>query len=173
LFCERQPTLLFTENETNSRRLYGDQEGARYVKDSFHGYVIHGDKEAVNPDKIGSKAAAHYTLTLTLAPGASDLIHLRFTHKEDATSLARHQFDETFKKRIQEANEFYDSLAHLTCPKMRGAFSGRPSPDSSGANSSITTISSAGSTAIPACRSRRANACAAAMRTGRISTTPT
>lgn len=109
LLCDRQPTLLFTENETNSRRLYGDQEGARYVKDSFHDYVIHGDKEAVNPDKIGSKAAAHYTLTL--APGASDQICLQFTHKSDATSLSRRKIDETFKKRIQEANEFYDSLA--------------------------------------------------------------
>ncbi len=109
LLCDRQPTLLFTENETNTRRLYGDQEGARYVKDSFHDYVIHGDKEAVNPDKIGSKAAAHYTLSL--APGASDQVHLRFTHKGDATSLTRHSIDETFKKRIHEADEFYDSLA--------------------------------------------------------------
>jgi len=109
LLCDRQPTLLFTENETNSRRLYGDQEGARYVKDSFHDYVIHGDKEAVNPDKIGSKAAPHYIISL--APGASDQIHLRFTSEEGARSLARHHVDETFKKRIQEANEFYEGLA--------------------------------------------------------------
>ncbi len=67
LWCERQPTLLFTENETNTRRLYGDTEGARYVKDGFNDYVVHGDKAAVNPDKFGSKAAAHYTLAL--APG--------------------------------------------------------------------------------------------------------
>ena len=107
LLCDRRPTLLFTENETNTRRLYGDQEAARYVKDSFHDYVIRGDKEAVNPDKIGSKAAAHYTFSLT--PGASDQIHLRFT--QDATNLIRHGVDDTFKKRIQEANEFYDSLA--------------------------------------------------------------
>ena len=109
LLCDRQPTLLFTENETNTRRLYGDQDGARYVKDSFHDYVIHGDKEAVNPDKMGSKAAAHYTLSL--APGASDYIHLRFTPNDDATSIVRHSIEETFKKRIHEANEFYDSLA--------------------------------------------------------------
>jgi hypothetical protein len=109
LLCDRQPTLLFTENETNTRRLYGDKDGSRYVKDSFHDYVIQGDKEAVNPDKVGSKAAAHYSFLLP--PGASDQIHLRFTHKEDATNFMRHSFDDTFKKRIQEANEFYDSLA--------------------------------------------------------------
>ena len=66
-WCERQPTLLFTENETNTSRLYGDAEGARYVKDSIHDYIVHGDKGAVNPDNDGSKAAAHYTLAL--APG--------------------------------------------------------------------------------------------------------
>src|SRR4029077_17594214 len=74
------PPLLCTENETNTRRLYDDAEGARYVKDSFHDYVVHRDKEAVNPDKIGSKAAAHYTLSL--APGASDTIHLRLTNED-------------------------------------------------------------------------------------------
>ena len=63
LLCEGEPTLLFTENETNSRRLYGDQEGARYVKDSFHDYVVQGEKEAVNPDHVGTKAAAQYVLT--------------------------------------------------------------------------------------------------------------
>ena len=109
LLCEGQPTLLFTENETNSRRLYGDAEGARYVKDSFHDYVVRGDKEAVNPDQIGSKAAAHYTLSL--APGASDTIHLRLTNEENEKGLTREAFNATFTQRIQEANEFYDELA--------------------------------------------------------------
>ena len=109
LWCERQPTLLFTENETNTRRLYGDSDGARYVKDSFHDYVVHGEKDAVNPDKVGSKAAAHYTFSL--APGASDTIHLRLTNEDGEQGLAREAFDATFTQRIQEANEFYHELA--------------------------------------------------------------
>src|SRR5512146_1599566 len=109
LLCEGQPTLLFTENETNSSRLYGDKEGARYVKDSFHDYVVHGDKEAVNPDHIGTKAAAHYVLTL--APGASTTVRLRFTNEERSPGFARQDFDGIFTKRIREADEFYDSLA--------------------------------------------------------------
>ena len=109
LWCERQPTLLFTENETNTSRLYGDAEGARYVKDSFHDYVVRGEKEAVNPDKIGSKAAAHYTFSL--APGASDTVHLRLTNEDDEKGLTRETFDATFTQRIQEANEFYNELA--------------------------------------------------------------
>src|SRR6266513_1841195 len=109
LWCERQPTLLFTENEKNTSRLYGDTEGARYVKDSFHDYVVRGDKGAVSPDKIGSKAAAHYTLSL--APGASDIVHLRLTNDDNEKGLSREAFNATFAQRIQEANEFYDELA--------------------------------------------------------------
>ena len=109
LLCEGQPALLFTENETNTRRLYGDQEGARYVKDSFHDYVVQGDKEAVNPGQIGTKAAAHYVVTL--APGATKTIKLRFTNEEGSPGFAGQDFDAVFSQRIQEANEFYDALA--------------------------------------------------------------
>ncbi len=82
-----QPTLLFTENETNTRRLYGDQDGARYVKDSFHDYVVQGEKDAVNPDQVGTKAAAHYVCLL--APGATKTIRLRFTNDEQSTGVYR------------------------------------------------------------------------------------
>ncbi|HJT22302.1 MAG TPA: glucosidase [Nitrospira sp.] len=109
LLCDRQPTLLFTENETNTSRLYGDDEGLRYVKDSFHDYVVQGDKGAVNPDHIGTKAAAHYTLTLP--PGSSDTIRLRFTNEGTMAGFTELNFDGVFAQRIHEADEFYDSLA--------------------------------------------------------------
>ncbi|MCI0426897.1 MAG: glucosidase, partial [Nitrospiraceae bacterium] len=109
LLCEGEPTLLFTENETNTRRLYGDQEGARYVKDSFHDYVVQGEKEAVNPDHVGTKAAAQYVLTL--APGATKTIRLRFTNEEQSQGFAKQDFDTVFTTRLKEANEFYDGLA--------------------------------------------------------------
>ena len=109
LLCEGQPTLLFTENETNTGRLYGDQEGARYVKDSFHDYVVQGEKDAVNPDHLGTKAAAQYVFTL--AAGATKTIRLRFTNEEQSPEFTKQDFDAVFTARIQEANEFYDSLA--------------------------------------------------------------
>src|SRR5262245_29731757 len=109
LLCEEQPALLFTENETNTRRLYGDKDGARYVKDAFHDYVVEGDKTAVNPDHIGSKAAAQYVMTL--APGAVRTVRLRFTNDESITAFTQQNFEMVLAQRIQEANEFYDSLA--------------------------------------------------------------
>jgi hypothetical protein len=109
LLCDGQPTLLFTENETNTRRLFGDQDGARYVKDAFHDYVMHGEKDVVNPERIGTKAAAHYVLTL--GPGATKAIRLRFTNEERIVGFTKQNFDAIFAQRIQEANEHYDSLA--------------------------------------------------------------
>ena len=109
LWCEGTPPLLFTENETNTRRLYGDQEGSPYVKDSFHDYVIHGQKDAINPEQIGSKAAAHYVLTLP--PGASKIIRLRLTDQDNAGGFETSTCDGLFTQRIREANEFYDELA--------------------------------------------------------------
>ena len=110
LWCERQPALLFTENETNSRRLYHDQDGSQYVKDSFHDYVIHGQKDVVNPEQVGSKAAAHYTLSL--APGASDTIRLCFTDRLERRAFTHQEIDELFNRRTREADDFYAGL----CP---------------------------------------------------------
>jgi hypothetical protein len=109
LWCEGQPQLLFTENETNTRRLYGDQDGAKYVKDSFHDYIVHGRTDAVNPEKVGSKAAAQYQLSLS--PGASEIIRLRLTNRTKSAGFKVQAFNELFAQRIQEADEFYDELA--------------------------------------------------------------
>src|SRR5687767_3141628 len=62
LTCEGEPTLLFTENETNSERLFGTPNASAYVKDGIHDAVVFGNLKAVNPDQQGSKASAHYTL---------------------------------------------------------------------------------------------------------------
>ncbi|HSF68302.1 MAG TPA: glucosidase [Nitrospiraceae bacterium] len=108
LLCEGQPALLFTENETNTRRLYGDPECSLYAKDGFHDYVVHGEKEAVNPAHVGTKAAAQYVLTL--APGESKTIRLRFTNEPQGAGFAKEEFDVVFTNRLQEADEFYDRL---------------------------------------------------------------
>ena len=114
LWCEGKPPLLFTENETNSRRLYGDQDGSKYVKDSFHDYIIHRKADAVNPEKIGSKAAAQYALTL--APGESEVVRLCLTNESDLRRFNKKHVDGLFEQRVQEADEFYEDLApaHLS-----------------------------------------------------------
>jgi hypothetical protein len=64
LYCEGSPTLLFTENETNTERLFGTPYRTPYVKDGINNYIVHGHTHAVNSEQTGSKASAHYRLTL-------------------------------------------------------------------------------------------------------------
>jgi hypothetical protein len=104
-FCLRlldPAPLLFTENETNSARLFGSPNASPYTKDAFHDYLIGGRRDAVNPDGLGTKAAALYRFTL--APGESRSVRLRLFRKGLAIDPA---FDEIFSRRLTEADEFY------------------------------------------------------------------
>src|SRR5712692_5533465 len=69
--------VLFTENETNIQRLFGTLNGTPYVKDSFHDYVIHGRRDVVNPQGVGTKAAVHYQFEL--AGGETKVVNLRLS----------------------------------------------------------------------------------------------
>ncbi|MBM3728226.1 MAG: glucosidase [Acidobacteria bacterium] len=106
LVCEGQPELLFTANDTNTRRLFGDENGPRYAKDAFHQYVVHGDADAVNPERRGTKAAALYRLRVPA--GGDTVIRLRLApHRAEVGG----GFDSVFARRVQEADQFYASLA--------------------------------------------------------------
>ncbi len=83
--------------------------GARYVKDGINDYVVQGDKSAVNPGRIGSKAAAHYVRS-TL-PGQTVTIRLRFTNGPMKGAWIRRRSMQVFAERIAEADEFYAELA--------------------------------------------------------------
>ena len=77
LYCEGDVPLLFTENETNNKRIFGTDNAGPYVKDSINNYVVQGDHSAVNPEKTGTKTAAHYQLDV--AAGKTATIRLRLS----------------------------------------------------------------------------------------------
>jgi len=110
LYCDGNPELLFTENETNYERLFHSPNRTPYVKDAFHDYVIHGKREAVNPSQTGTKAATHYKAEL--APGESTVLKLRLTNRRftPGESPLGAEFGQTFLKRRAEADEFYASV---------------------------------------------------------------
>ena len=108
-----KPEMLFTENETNTARLYGATNAPAFVKDGINDYLINHQPDAVNPNQSGTKAAARYHLTI--AAGATAVIKLRLTNDIAPKPALSFQFDETFAARIREADEFYDAVtpAHL------------------------------------------------------------
>ncbi|MEO8027835.1 MAG: glucosidase, partial [Bryobacteraceae bacterium] len=92
--------LLFTENETNSQKLWHYGDG--FFKDAFHDVVVAGVSGAVNPSEYGTKAAAWYALPL--AAGETKSIHLRLSRARSAPVL---DHDQIFADRIAEADDFY------------------------------------------------------------------
>ena len=110
LYCEGSPELLFTENETNNRRLYGLENGS-YAKDGINDYIVHGVKEAVNAGQSGTKGTAHYPLTVD--PGRTVTVRLRLTDKEIPPTVGEHlgaDFERVFLERQREADEFYATV---------------------------------------------------------------
>ena len=105
-FCEGSPELLFTENESNSSRLWGQPNPSPYVKDAFHNYVVSGNQEAANPKRTGTKAAAHYRLEVPA--GGSKTVRLRLAARSFADPFR--SFDETFAMRVSDADEFYQRI---------------------------------------------------------------
>lgn len=126
LYAEGSPELLFTENETNTLRLYGHPNGSPYAKDGINDYIVHGVKAAVNPEQTGTKAAAHYLYTFQ--PGETVTIRLRFTNEPMNKPFAA-DFEQVFSARKQEADQFYatvvpEDLSSDAKNVMRQAFAG-------------------------------------------------
>jgi hypothetical protein len=107
------PALLFTEPDTNTERLFGWSNTGSYVKDGINDAVVHGRMERVNPERVGTKAAAHFQQTVL--PGATFTICARFTDSARADPFGN--FDAMFAQRMAEADEFY---AVLQPPDLAG-----------------------------------------------------
>ena len=109
LYCANEKSLLFTENNTNFARLSDGKNDSPYVKDAFHKYVVEGKQDAVNPDKIGTKFAAYYTLTLD--GGETTGIQLRLCDDPNLENPFGESFNDIFQTRTQEADEFYQRVS--------------------------------------------------------------
>ena len=115
-YCESEVPLLFTENETNTQRIFGVANRSPYVKDGINNYVVDGIEDAVNPEKNGTKVAAQYRLTV--APGQCQVVRLRLSGVAPATSAETNgkgdgvfgEFDDVIKSRKAEADEFYATV---------------------------------------------------------------
>ena len=144
LYCENASEILFCENETNNRRLYNAPNASAFAKDGINEFVVNHDQTTINPEKTGTKAAAHYVLEI--APGESREIRLRLSnkdfHRRDAGTQTKKDeirrrgdeenkskiqnskfkiqnpgsenafkdFEEIFKQRKREADEFYAEI---------------------------------------------------------------
>ena len=121
LSCDAAERLLFTENESNNFRLWGVPNHSPYAKDAINDAIVRGDVELVNPNRVGTKAAADYRFEI--APGESKSVRLRLRRTVVPGSAGAPpapggdspppfaDFDAIFSQRKREADEFYQGLA--------------------------------------------------------------
>jgi hypothetical protein len=100
--------LLFTDNDTNMERLYGSPNHSPYVKDAFHRFIVNGEKSAVNPKRVGTKAALVYRFEL--GANESAVVRLRLQQHDATPARPFADFEDIRRMRIKESGEFYDSL---------------------------------------------------------------
>jgi hypothetical protein len=110
LYCDGAPEILFTENETNYKRLYGIDNHCACVKDGINDYIVDGKKDAVALMPMGTKAAAHYKFQVP--PSGSVTLRLRLTDVDfsGVAEAAFDGFDQLFSNRKNEADEFYGTV---------------------------------------------------------------
>ncbi|MCC7012830.1 MAG: glucosidase [Planctomycetes bacterium] len=103
-----EPELVFTDNESNTRRLWDAPGGPAHCKDAFHDYVVHGRADALARDARGTKAAAIYRLRLEPGEELSWRMRLCSAEQSSALSLGA-RFDRSLDRRRAEATEFYEA----------------------------------------------------------------
>jgi hypothetical protein len=107
-YAEGAAEWLFCDNNTNTERLFQASSPEQFFKDGINCYLVEGQKNAVNPAQAGTKAAAHYQLTL--AAGSSQQLCLRIGPAGLAEPFA--DFAAIMQQRQAEADEFYAEIQH-------------------------------------------------------------
>jgi hypothetical protein len=109
LYVDGNLPLLFTENETNNERLYGQPNATSFVKDAFHEYVVNGRTDRVNSECFGTKAAALHRVVI--GAGQSTELRLRLSEQNPGTlAVPFEEFDRVFAQRRSEADTFYAGI---------------------------------------------------------------
>ena len=121
-----QTPVLFTNNESNMKRLFNIDNQHDFVKDGFHRYLIDGEPSAVNPKQVGTKCAPHYYFKID--PGTEKTVRLRLISdalyqesvKENRFAVddnaaqekvsVGNDFEGVFEARKSETDDFYDNV---------------------------------------------------------------
>jgi Mannosylglycerate hydrolase MGH1-like glycoside hydrolase domain len=110
LYCEADVPLLFTENETNNKHVFDAPNTSPYVKDGINNHIVSGEQDAINPEMTGTKASAHYRVTI--GAGTMAIIWLRLSDQPPSSvgEPFGNQFAEIIRNRRREADEFYRAI---------------------------------------------------------------
>ncbi len=109
LYCDADVPLLFCDNETNNARLFGTPNSSHYLKDGIADLIVHGHNDRVNPKKTGTKAAAHYHLTVP-AQGCETIMLRLSKHSPAILDRPFLNCQKIIDERKGDADEFYNGI---------------------------------------------------------------
>jgi hypothetical protein len=120
LYAERDPAILFTENETNNWRLFQQPNVSPFVKDGINDYVVESRSNTISPEGVGTKCAVDYELKIP--GGEREVLRLRLLVPQPGSSdnphkFFQHEFSSILNARKQEADDFYAAIT----PPQRNA----------------------------------------------------
>ncbi len=98
--------LLFTDNESNNKKLFNSENATGFTKDAFHRTIVDGEN-CVNPANVGTKACMHYK-DIEIPAGSSHVIRLRLT--DQALQNPLEEVDQIVATRKAEADQFYEGV---------------------------------------------------------------
>ncbi|MFH1568042.1 MAG: glucosidase [Gemmatimonadota bacterium] len=104
-----RPQILFTENETNREKLWGEPNPTPYVKDGIGRCLVDGEMAAVNLGQTGTKACICYAVKVPA--GGCATVRLRLMPEAPAESPLGARLDAVLDLRQREADEFYATVA--------------------------------------------------------------
>jgi hypothetical protein len=105
LHLEKAAPLLFCENETNNKKLYGVDNTTPLLKDGINEYLVNGNEKAVSNNANATKVAINYDLVIKGKESTTLRLRLSAGNKQPFED-----FEDIFTKRVKEADEFYDTV---------------------------------------------------------------
>lgn len=108
-YFEKPVRTLFTENETNTEKLFGQPNKSPFVKDAFHTAVTSKSYDWLADKKEGTKFSPQYEYNVEAH--SSVTIKLRLSKEEIKADPFDGSFDELFQTRIGETDEFYRNIS--------------------------------------------------------------
>jgi hypothetical protein len=107
LYFENSPEVLFCNNDSNAKKLYGIETDNKYFKDGINNYIVNKNRESVNKNS-GTKAGLRYEMDIE--GGGTSLLRFRLTKNKNENPFA--DFEEIFENRVKEADDFYKNIQH-------------------------------------------------------------
>jgi Glycosyl hydrolase family 63 C-terminal domain len=115
-YFDRPARTLFTENVTNTERLYGQPNTTPFVKDAFHTAVTQNNYEWLESKKEGTKFSPLYEFNI----GAQSSVTIKLRLSKNAIDQNPFDdFDAVFSNRIKEADEFYNEVTEAKDKDLR------------------------------------------------------